>query len=221
MVSELRDIRDFLARHPPFASLPKQVLDELPRLFSVRYLRRGSRFPPQDDETPGLLMLRKGAVELRDETGVLHGKLAEGDSFDAAVEGGNRPADSRVVEDSLVYVLPARSLAQLRRANPEFDADFERSLNERLMRARDAVHVAPLVGGNLMRLTVGDLVARDPVTARPDATIGEAAELMTRERVSSLPNKPTNSVNPKMGAAINKAVHSISDDNANATSRAA
>ncbi|HSQ68507.1 MAG TPA: putative nucleotidyltransferase substrate binding domain-containing protein [Steroidobacteraceae bacterium] len=186
MVSELRDIRDFLARHPPFAALPAKVLDELPRLFSVRYLRRGSRFPPQDGDTPGLLMLRKGAVELRDGMGVLHGKLAEGDSYDAAVEGESCPDDSRVVEDSLVYVLPARSLEQLRRANPEFGADFERSLNERLLRARDAVHVTPPVGGNLMRLTVGDLLARDPVTARPDSTVGEAAELMTRERVSSL-----------------------------------
>lgn len=186
MVSELRDIRDFLARHPPFASLPAHVLDELPRLFLVRYMRRGSRFPPQDGETPGLLMLRKGAVELRDGTGVLHGKLAEGDSYDAAVEEDDFAADSRVVEDSLVYVLPARALGQLRHANPDFDADFERSLNERLLRARDAVHVGPLVGGNLMRLTVGDLVARGPVTARPDATTGEAAELMTRERVSSL-----------------------------------
>ena len=186
MVSELRDIRDFLAGHPPFASLPTGVLDGLPQLFSVRYLRRGSRFPPQDGEPPGLLMLRKGAVELRDATGVLLEKLAEGDSYDVAVEGGNSPADGRVVEDSLVYVLPARALEQLRSANPEFDAGFERTLNERLLRARKAVHVAPVIGGNLMRLTVGDLVARTAVTAPPGTTIGAAAELMTRERVSSL-----------------------------------
>lgn len=57
---------------------------------------------------------------------------------------------------------------------------------QRLQRAREAVLAAPGVGGNLLRLAVGDLVSRSPVAALPDLPVREAAALMTRERVSSL-----------------------------------
>jgi len=187
MVSELRDIREFLAQHPPFDSLPGRALDELPRRLIVRYLRRGAAFPPEESGPAGFYILRKGAVELRDDGGALLEKLSEGDSLDAEEDF---PADSGrgglVVEDSLVYVLPRAALRELRNQHRDFDESFERSLAERLRRAREVVHRAPQVGGNLMRLEVGDLVVRSPVTASPELPRREAARLMTRERVSAL-----------------------------------
>jgi CBS domain-containing protein len=48
------------------------------------------------------------------------------------------------------------------------------------------VHDSPRTGGDLLHLRVVDLVTRDPVTAPPGMPVREAAELMTRERVSSL-----------------------------------
>jgi hypothetical protein len=63
----------------PFERLPESTLDSLPKRLSVRYVRRGSEFPPQDDPEPCLYILRRGAAEMRDEDGNLAGKLAEGD----------------------------------------------------------------------------------------------------------------------------------------------
>jgi CBS domain-containing protein len=188
MVSELRDIREFLAQRPPFDSLPGRALDELPRRLTVRYLRRGAAFPPEEAGPSGFYILRKGAVELRDRGGMLLEKLSEGDSLDA--EESESPAGSGraglVVEDSLVYVLPRAAVRELRAQHADFDDSFERSLAERLRRASDVVHRTPQVGGNLLRLVVGDLIARSPVTASPELPLREAARLMTQERVSAL-----------------------------------
>ena len=188
MVSELREVQDFLARHPPFSALPAQALAALVRHLTIRYLRRGSAFPPADADPAGLCILREGAMELRDVRGVLVDKLAEGDSLEAAGVGRESasPLSGITVEDTLVYVLGSGPLAGLRRDHPGFDAGLVHSVAERLRRALDAAPEAPRVGGNLLRLTVSDLVSRGPVTAPPGLSLREAADLMTRERVSSL-----------------------------------
>ncbi len=188
MVGELRDIRDFLARCQPFALLPPATLDELPGRFTVRYLRRGTRFPPDDEDPRAFYLLRKGAVEIRAESGVLIARLAEGEHCDEAAEAAVRDArcSGVAIEDTLLYVLPADELDALREADARFNASFEQTLKGRLQGARDAILAAPPVGGNLLRLAVGDLLARDPVTARAEMSVCDAAGLMTRERVSAL-----------------------------------
>ena len=78
MDAELIEIRDFLAGHLPFDLLPEEVLEQLPRQLAVRYFRRGTPFPPDDEDSPALYIVRRGAIDLRDERGELIGKLAEG-----------------------------------------------------------------------------------------------------------------------------------------------
>lgn len=188
MVSELRDVRDFLAGHPPFAALPEAALDLLPRRVSVRYLRRGAGFPPANEAAPGAFyVLRKGAVELRDRSEALVDKLGEGDGFDATDQDTPEAAiRGTVVEDTLLYSIPAEVLAELCREHPGFGSSFAASIVQRLRRAQHAVPGAVPAGGNLLRLEVGDLLSRDPVTAPADLALQDAAVLMTRERVSSL-----------------------------------
>ncbi len=188
MVAELRDIRNFLGRQPPFSALPGAALEDLPRRISIRYLRRGSKFPPGSADPACFYLLRKGAVELRDESGALREKLAEGDSLDASVAVGDaEPTLSGVtVEDTLVYVIDGQVLDDLRREHADFAAGFERSVAERLRRARESAQHEPRAGGDLLRLQVADLVTRPPVSAAPELDLRAAATLMTRERVSSL-----------------------------------
>jgi CBS domain-containing protein len=188
VVSELHEVRDFLAGRPPFVVLPAAALDHLPRTASIRYLRRGSDFPPADSESASLYVLRKGAVEIRDPGGALVEKLAEGDIFDPASDASaeNVPLRGTAVEDTLLYVIPGSAIALLRRDHPEFDHSFEGAIVERLRSAREAAHDSPRTGGDLLHLRVCDLVTRKPVTASPEIPIRKAAELMTRERVSSL-----------------------------------
>ncbi len=185
---ELVEIRDFLAGHPPFDQLPAAVLDHLPKELSVRYLRRGTPFPPQDAERDYLYIVRKGAVEMRNQSEELVGKFGDGDLCPSPCISGN--IDDRfkavTVEDSLFYLIPCERLYELWRRYPAFARHFNQSVQERLRGALEVIQASPRIGAGLMTVEVAKLISRPPVHVPPATTIREAAQLMTRERVSSL-----------------------------------
>jgi CBS domain-containing protein len=183
---ELIEIREFLASHAPFDRLPDAVLDTLPQRLTVRYLRRGSAFPPTDDPEPCLYIMHRGAVELRDTDGGLISKLAEGDLCPSPCGGSDMAKLSgQTAEDTLVYLLPCSALDRLRAEHPEFAEHFDASMSHRLRKALDAIK--PDAGGTeLMTVQVGELVNRPLAQASPDTSIQEAARVMSEARVSSL-----------------------------------
>jgi CBS domain-containing protein len=185
---ELIEIRDFLAKNPPFDQLSAQTLEQLPKRLSVRYFRRGSPFPPEHTDQPYLYIIRRGAVELRDPQGELVGKLAEGDLCDMPCRP---PAEDgayqgNTAEDTLVYALPCSDLEPLRAQSPGFAEHFEQSISDRLRKALDIMVDAPAAGTGLMTVKVGDMIKRAPITASPETSIRDAAKIMSEHRVSSL-----------------------------------
>ncbi|MEY6432938.1 DUF294 nucleotidyltransferase-like domain-containing protein [Thioalkalicoccus limnaeus] len=185
---ELIEIRDFLASHHPFALLPDEVLDRLPKRLSVRYFRRGVDFPPRDSEEPCLYILRRGAVELRDGNGELVSKLAEGDicPLRCLPEDPSAQYSGVTAEDTLAYLLPCAKLEQLRAQHPDFAAHFEQSTGERLRTALEVIKDTSTSSTGLMTVRIGDLVGSTLIHASPETSIGEAARIMTEHRVSSL-----------------------------------
>lgn len=185
---ELIEIQEFLASHPPFDQLPQEVLQRLPKRLSVRYFRRGTPFPPSDAEQPCLYILRRGAVELRDEQGELVGKLAEGDLCEQHCRQDSAIPDyqGKTAEDTLVYALPCSELAELRTHSEAFSEHFDQSLSSRLRKALDVVVDTPSSGTGLMTVRVRDMVKRGPITTAPDTSIRDAAKIMSEHHVSSL-----------------------------------
>jgi CBS domain-containing protein len=116
MEIELVEIRDFLASHPPFDHLPAAALDKLPKALTVRYLRRGTPFPPKDADQDYLYVIRQGAVEMRNAAGDLASKLGEGDmcTFPCQKAGGEAPFEGNTLEDTLAYLLPCDELFRLK-----------------------------------------------------------------------------------------------------------
>jgi CBS domain-containing protein len=185
---ELIEIRDFLASHHPFELLPEEDLERLPKKLTVRYFRRGSTFPPKDADRPYLYILRRGAVELRDDRGELVGKLAEGDLcvMDCRPDDPTLQLSGATAEDTLSYLLPCSELNRLRSQHRDFADHFDHSVAERLRRALDVIKEEPSAGAGLMTVTVADLLGRGLVDAAPDTSIRDAARIMTEARVSSL-----------------------------------
>lgn len=181
---ELLEIRDFLSAHPPFDVLSDEVLDGLPRALRVRYLRRGSAFPPDDAEA-AMYLLRSGAVELRDEEGRLLEKLAEGEAFSArCLDDGDR-LHGRCSEDCLLYLLPCATLARLRDEHPAFNRHFQDSLQQRLRQALTTVSRQQACDSAFTQ-ACGDLISQPPLSSGPDITIQAAAGLMTEHRHAAL-----------------------------------
>ncbi len=185
---ELLEIQEFLASHPPFDKLPMETLERLPKRLSVRYFRRGTPFPPEDADQPYLYILRRGAVEMRNDQGDLIGKLAEGDLCVKPCRAEEREAgfQGNTAEDTLAYLLPCSDLAQLRAQHATFAEHFEQSVANRLRHALDAMLDAPAAGAGLMTVRLGNLVNRAPITTTPDTSIRGAAQIMSEHKVSSL-----------------------------------
>ncbi len=185
---ELIEIRDFLATHHPFDLLPDAVLERLPKRLSVRYFRRGSRFPPPDADKPYLYIIHRGAVELRDERGELVSKLAEGDLcvMDCRADDPKAQFVGATAEDTLAYLLPCEDMDQLRKAHSDFADHFDHTIAQRLHKALNVIKEQPASGSGLMTVHVSELAGRDLVSASPDTSIREAARIMTENRVSSL-----------------------------------
>ncbi|KAB2920967.1 MAG: cyclic nucleotide-binding/CBS domain-containing protein [Dechloromonas sp.] len=184
MHDELAEIRDFVGECPPFDGLDEATLTTLTPRFVIRYLRRGSDFPP-----PGqiaLWLVRQGAVELRDTEGALARRMGEGDMYDADClpDSPEKSWAGHAVEDTLLYGLPQPDLESLWQAHPELRQRALHDLGQRLAGARSSQHV-PLER-DLGSLPLATLVGRAPVCASPETSIRDAARRMTSERVSAL-----------------------------------
>ncbi len=186
---ELAEIRDFLAAHSPFDWLPGAVLDSIPSRLSVGYHRRGTVVLTEGSTPDELLVVRSGAVELRDP----HGDLVERGSAGiciggtALATGGPQPVTVQAIEDTLVLACPAALFHDLSQRHPEFASFFEHDAG----RLRDAVtrqRQQQMTSGDLavLQSRVGDLIRRAPVSVTADAAIVDAAQVMSAERISSV-----------------------------------
>ncbi len=189
MEIELIEIRDFLAQRPPFDALPEEQLDQLPKSLEIRYLRRGSLFPPSDNTEGFIYILRSGAIELLDEEDNLVEKLGEGGlhTTDCQLIDFSRVTHGIAAEDTLIYQLPCEVLKTLRKTEPAFDRHFSESIRDRLKQAVRTLQVnneaSPVAQ---MTVEVSDLIRKTPVTIDINSSIRQAAELMSQKNVSSV-----------------------------------
>jgi CBS domain-containing protein len=184
---ELLEIRDFLAQQAPFDTLPRDVLDALPRQCTLRYARRGTVVLDVGEEGAGLYVVRSGAVDVVDEAGGLIERVGTGGGFGMSWLLEHRPTRYRstATEDTLLLVLPAESFHALVRDHPGFETFFAATHHNRLSKAIANLQQAAS-GTTVLSTRVQELISAEPTTTRPDATIAEAAAAMSRAGVSSI-----------------------------------
>lgn len=191
MQIELLEIRDFLANCSPFDQLPGGELDALPAQLQISYLRRGSTFPPADiknDPTGLLVILRQGAIELRDQQGHLYEKLAEADCYAGlcAKDNNDLVLSGNASEDSLLYLLPCPIFLRLCNDYPVFDARFNASLSHRMREALQQQQSSFTRHHALSQYSVKDFMRRKLVTSSADTSIQQAAQHMSETGSSAL-----------------------------------
>ncbi|WP_297005964.1 DUF294 nucleotidyltransferase-like domain-containing protein [uncultured Corynebacterium sp.] len=194
MSVELDEVRRFLAGQEPFTHLPDSELDVLPLRMTMSYVRRGDTVITAGSDNDRLFIVRSGAVDVTDESGVLLDRRGTGDSFGYStmltgehtdVHGPSRYS-MVAVEDSLLLSLPGSDLLELVDRYPDI-ARYYAGLSVRIR--VDADRVRQRAGTDVLRRTVADMDhhRRDLVTVDTDVTVAEAARVMGERRVSCLP----------------------------------
>lgn len=183
---ELAEVRDFLAEHPPFDTLPAEVLDSLPARCSLRYARRGTTVLRAGERNDRLFVVRSGAVDISDD-GVLVDRVGAGGCFgmSALIERAPTRYDVTAREDTLLLTLPQEHFDELVVAHPAVAVHFAATHHGRIRTALSQLQ-QPRRGSAVFRTSVRDLPRVPPVVASPDVTITEAARIMAQEGVSCL-----------------------------------
>ncbi|BFM08611.1 DUF294 nucleotidyltransferase-like domain-containing protein [Halioxenophilus aromaticivorans] len=177
--NDLRLITDFLSESLPFDELEFEDLDRLATQLVIQYHRRGDHLDT-DHCTPGLRILRSGAVELVDNQKELIERLAESESFNLHGINEERPGvGAEFIEDSLVYFLPMADYQALRQQHRHIDRYFHSQRGRRVRRAARQTSAPSYLTRRLSTLMSSKLVS-----VRPDNTIQETALVMGQRRVS-------------------------------------
>ncbi len=184
---ELSEVRDFLARHAPFDTLPVDVLNGIPRQCTLRYARRGTVVLDVGQEAAGLHVVRSGAVDVVDESGDLIERVGTGGAFGMSAMLERRPTRYRctATEDTLLILLPPEAFDVLAREHIGFVTFYAATHHDRLAKAIANLQRAAS-GSTVLGTLVRDLVTREAVTTTPDATIESAAATMSDAGVSSV-----------------------------------
>ena len=178
------DIPSFLRTYPPFDSIDEEQLERVVRSTRIEFHGSGDVILRQrGDPSEAMYVVRKGAVELVDDEQVID-LLGEGEIFGhtSMLSAMSPSFTCRAHEDTILYLI-VRDEAEHLLGTHSGLAFLSASLRRRLVRALDGLNPQTV---DPWQTPVGSLVRRPPVGLSSRATVREAAELMTRERVSSL-----------------------------------
>ena len=178
------DIPSFLRTYPPFDELTDDRLSTVVEHTHIEFYGRDQIIlQAGGDPAQYLYVVRTGAVELVDEEQVLD-LLSEGEVFGhpSLLSKMSPVVSVRAHEDCICYLID-REVAEDVLGTHSGLAFLSSTLRRRVVRALDGIDPSAV---DPWQTPVGSLVRRPPVMAPIVSSIREAAELMTRERVSSL-----------------------------------
>ncbi|MCB1405029.1 MAG: cyclic nucleotide-binding/CBS domain-containing protein [Rhodobacteraceae bacterium] len=176
MDMQVETIRAFLETVHPYDSLPQDELARVAASFSRREYPAGDEIYAAGDPLTGIFLIKRGAIEVSDRNGVLVSILGPRNSFGerGLLRDGLAVTSARATETAIILMLPEAELRRLIASSPAFERFFNRS------------RPAETRGTDLSTLKVSDLMARNPVSVAPEATVAEAARLMRDNHISSL-----------------------------------
>jgi CBS domain-containing protein len=174
----------FVRSTPPFDSLSPDLFAGVARSLEVVYHPTGTRLVTVGEKPlEHLYVIRKGAVRL-ERGGQTIQELEEGETFGyTSLITGKATLDGVVEEDLLAYRIPGEEFRRLL-GDARFAGHFAAGLATRLESSLEQSPVATFRVD--LAAPIESLVRRPTVWVDAGATVGEAARVMTEERVSSV-----------------------------------
>src|ERR1043165_7042137 len=123
-----------------FASLDDAAATELLDLLSTKVVPQNTRLFRQGEQGDAMYLIESGRVRISirdaDKQEVTLAELAQGDFFGemAIIDGRQRSADARVIEDAQFAILSRESFLSFVRTNPDVALEMLSALTDRLRR---------------------------------------------------------------------------------------
>lgn len=171
---ESLEVRQHLARFPPFDALSDDLLDEVADAVEVAYFKAGSDILKLDHEVNELHYIRSGAVDIHRRNGSLYDRLGEGDIFGhfALLRNQRVRFPAKAIEDTLIYFIPRATFDRLCEADEQF-ADFVE-----LEKPRLETTVEKQIDHSSLTTRVRRLITRSPLMLDESTPVQEAARLI-------------------------------------------
>src|SRR6185369_6118215 len=128
---------------PLFASLDDDAARDLRNLLSDKTVPQNTRLFRQGDKGDAMYLIESGRVRIsirdQEEQEVTLAELAQGDFFGemAIIDGRQRSADARVIEDAQFAILSREAFLSFVRSNPDVALEMLSALTDRLRRTDD------------------------------------------------------------------------------------
>ncbi|WP_348734765.1 putative nucleotidyltransferase substrate binding domain-containing protein [Rheinheimera texasensis] len=170
---QIQDVVQFLTQVPPFADLPAADLTALSQQITVYYAVQSEQLP----FTNQLVLVRTGLFLMQQQQQLY--PLQSGDcwGYRQLLAQQDQNEQLHCQEDGLVYLIPQPVFVQYQQQFKNFALYFQRLLGRSL-------HLHQQSATDNRR--VGDLCALQVISIQSQATIQQAAQLMTQQRISSL-----------------------------------
>jgi len=153
---------------PLFASLDDEAASELRSLLSDKKVPQNTRLFKQGDMGDAMYLIESGRVRISirddDDQEVTLAELAQGDFFGemAIIDGRQRSADARVIEDAQFAILSREAFLSFVRSNPDVALEMLSALTDRLRRTDELLRSRVSRNANeeeKARLTLADRAA--------------------------------------------------------------
>ena len=153
---------------PLFASLDDEAAAELRRLLSEKVVPQNTRLFNQGDQGDAMYLIESGRVRIsirdEDKQELTLAELAQGDFFGemSLIDGRQRSADARVLEDARLAVLSRDAFLSFVRTNPDVALEMLSALTDRLRRTDELLRSRVSRNANeeeKARLTLSDRAA--------------------------------------------------------------
>lgn len=192
------EIIDFLAKVPPFQFIDAAALKSIAQAVSMDYYPKGTVILKQNDPaSDSLRIIKKGGIKvfIASEEGeeVVIDYRGEGDTFGFLSLIGKDKVRANIVavDDTICYLLDKESALKIMNSQPVFTEYFLKShFTKYIDRTYSEMHNKSMMYGGTDRILftsqVGDIAIRDVVSVNEETTIQEAAQVMSRNKVSSL-----------------------------------
>lgn len=194
----VKEVKDFLSNIQPFQELDDATLGNIAGGVIVEFYPKDTLILQQDGPPSDFLrIIKKGGVKVFIKPDVNEEVVidyrSEGDTFGllSLIRGDKSRANVKAVEDTVCYLVTKETIQGLLDSNASFSEYFLKSfLNKYIDKTFSEMHSKSLLygGGDKLLFTtpVGELASRTAVTVPQEISIKDAAEVMSKRKISSL-----------------------------------